>query len=327
MSDGTPHGATLDGATLNSGIGGEPTLRFERRLRHSPAKVWRAVTDPAEMTHWFPAAVETELRPGAPMRFTFPGEAVGDGGWDGEVLEVDEPKVFMFRWNADVLRIELVPDGDGCRLVFTQTIGGGRTGLLGAGRTAAGWDSCLAQLAAALDGTTLAARTDWLSPMAHYIAEFGLGDGTATRTEGGWRLRFARDLVWEPPAVTWVLLTGDTEVGATPPVRAINEIVPAGRVTRAEAPTVLVYEWLHDGEAAGTVTWELCSDPELGERVELTQTVPAHLTDLVPKAMAAWHLQLELFFAAVMGEARCAWSDERVADLTRHYAGATRPSA
>jgi uncharacterized protein YndB with AHSA1/START domain len=306
-------------ATLHT-VNGEPTLRFERRLRHSPAKVWRAVSDPAELAHWFPAAVEAEPRPGAPMRFTFPEEE--PGRWDGEVLEVDEQKVFMFRWQSDVIRIELVPDGDGCLLVFTQTIGGGRAGLLGAGRTAAGWDTCLDQLAGRLDGTTPPERADWLAPVAHYVEKFGLGAGTATRTDTGWELRFARDLVWKPPAVTWAVLTEGADVVAEPPVRATNEVIPAGAVVTVEAPRVLEYEWLHDGEPAGTVRWELVSDPDLGERVELTQTVPAHLAGTLPRAMAAWHLQLELFFAAAMGDVRCAWSRERIAELTRHYAGA-----
>jgi uncharacterized protein YndB with AHSA1/START domain len=306
-------------ATLHT-VGGEPTLRFERRLRHPPAKVWRAVTDPAEMAHWFPAAVELRLRPGAPMRFTFGDGALVDGTSDGEVLEVDEPRVFMFRWNSDVLRIELVPDGDGCRLVFTQTIGGGRTGLLGAGRSAAGWDACLDQLTARLDGTTAPARTDWRTPVEHYVAKFGLGEGTATRTADGWELRFARDLVWQPPATVWEVLTGG-ETGDTPPALATNEVVPAGRVTEVRAPRVLEYEWLHDGTPAGTVRWELCSDPRLGERVELTQTVPEHLADRCPAAMAAWHLRMELFFAATTGEVRRAWSGERIAALTEHYAG------
>jgi uncharacterized protein YndB with AHSA1/START domain len=313
-------------ATLHT-VNGEPTLRFERRLRHSPAKVWRAVTDPAELVHWFPAAVETEPRPGAPMRFTFPDAAPVDGDWDGEVLEVDEPKVFMFRWSKDVLRIELIPDGDGCLLVFTQTIGGGQLGLLEVGRTAAGWDRCLDELCAGLDGTTLPARTDWLSPMEYYITKFRIDEGTAVATADGWELRFARDLVWKPPATVWEILTEGADVGATPPVRATNEIVPAGRVTTADAPHVLAYEWLHDGEPAGTVRFELISDPKLGVRVELTQTVPARLTDVVPPAMAAWHLQMELFFAATMGEVRCAWSGERIAELTKHYAGATSPSS
>jgi uncharacterized protein YndB with AHSA1/START domain len=261
-------------------VNGEPTLRFERLLRHAPAKVWRAVTDPAELKHWFPTAVEAELRPGAPMRFTFPEEAVVDGTWEGEVLEVDEPKVFMFRWNEDVLRIELIPTNDGCRLVFTQTIGGGQIGLLGAGRTAAGWDTCLDQLVAQLDGTTVPERTDWLTPMTHYISKFGLDKGTVLSTSDGHEVRFARDLVWKPPTDTWRILTKAMANGA----------VPTGRVTREEPPHVLEYECGKD-----TVRWEFLSDPKLGERVELTV-----LTDQPTPALTAWRQHLTQFFAAAL---------------------------
>lgn len=305
-------------ATL-SYVNGEPTLRFERRLAHSPAKVWRAVTEPAELRHWFPAAVEVELRAGGPMRFTFDDEAVVDGTWDGEVLEVDEPRVFMFRWSGDVLRFELIPDGDGCLLVFTQTVGGGRTGFLAAGRTAAGWDTCLDVLSARLDGTTAPERTDWLTPMTHYLAKFGVDAGTAEPTGDGWRLSFARDLVWRKE--TWNVLTEGAEITGTPPARATNDLVPAGRVVEVEPPRVLAYEWLHDGTPAGTVRWEFHSDPRLGERVELTQTLPARLAHLRAPALAAWHHHMELFFAATMGDNTCAWSDERVAELTKRYAG------
>jgi len=122
-------------------IDGRPVLRFERQLAHPPAKVWKAITDPAEMAHWFPAAVDfpgavdTELKPGATMRFTFPDAAPLDTTGEGEILEFDPPKVYAFRWNTDVLRFELVPDGSGCRLVFSQTLGGGWVGRLAAGRS------------------------------------------------------------------------------------------------------------------------------------------------------------------------------------------------
>jgi uncharacterized protein YndB with AHSA1/START domain len=308
-------------ATL-SYVNGEPTLRFERRLRHSPAKVWRAVTDPAQLKHWFPAEVELELRPGTPMRFRFPGEASMASVWTGEVLEVDEPKVFMFRWDSDVLRVELVPDGDGCLLVFSHVIGGGEIGFLQAGRSAAGWDTCLDLLVARLDGSPAPEETDPLAPIAHYLEKFGLDKGTVTRVDAGWRIHFVRDLVWRPPSDTWQVLTEGVEITDEPPTRATNGNVPAGRVVAVEPERVLEYEWLHDGEPAGTVRWEFHSDPKLGERVELTQTVPAPLADLRPLALASWHLHLELFFAAVMGEVRCAWSRERVTELTKRYSDA-----
>lgn len=70
-------------------IDGKPVLRFQRRLGHPPHKVWKAISDPAELRHWFPAEVETELRPGAGMRFTFPDEAPIDAGGEGEILGLD----------------------------------------------------------------------------------------------------------------------------------------------------------------------------------------------------------------------------------------------
>ncbi|MGH3448361.1 MAG: SRPBCC domain-containing protein [Nocardioidaceae bacterium] len=80
---------TSDLATLQT-IEGKPGLRFERRLAHPPEKVWRAVTDPAQMKHWFPASVETELRAGASMRFSFGEDFDLDGEYaDGQILELD----------------------------------------------------------------------------------------------------------------------------------------------------------------------------------------------------------------------------------------------
>jgi uncharacterized protein YndB with AHSA1/START domain len=305
-------------ATMQT-INGEPVLRFERRLRHAPEKVWRAVSDPAEMVHWFPAAVEAELRPGAPMRFTFPDEAVVDGVWEGEVLEADPPKVYMFRWNQDVLRFELIPDGDGCLLVFTQTVGGGWIGKLGAGRTAAGWDSCLNAMVAQLDGEPVVPFDDWLVRTERYVDDFGLSEGTVREVEGGLEVHFARDLVWKPAQDVWATLVEDSSLDSEPPLRATNAQFPAGRLTTVDAPHVLEYEWLHEGEPAGHVRWAIESDPKLGVRVELTLSLPASLAELRPTALAEWHVHMAMFFAAVHGDVRCPWPADRVEELTKYY--------
>ena len=69
---------------------GRPAVRFQRSLRQPVDAVWRVITDPGELGHWFPCAVELELRVGGPMTFTFaPGETQS-----GEVLELDPPRVF-----------------------------------------------------------------------------------------------------------------------------------------------------------------------------------------------------------------------------------------
>ena len=36
-------------------------LRFERRLDHSPERVWRAITEPEELAHWFPPGEELQV--------------------------------------------------------------------------------------------------------------------------------------------------------------------------------------------------------------------------------------------------------------------------
>ncbi|TNC20673.1 SRPBCC family protein [Amycolatopsis alkalitolerans] len=242
-------------------VGGATVLRFERRFKHPVEKVWRAISDPAEMAHWFPAAVETELKIGAAMTFTFPGEAPIDGSRGGEILELDPPKVYAFRWNSDVLRFELVPDGDGCILYFSQTLGGGGLGRLGAGRNAAGWDHCLGALDARLDGREPEAFTEWLPAMQHYLDVFGLAEGTRADTAEGAELRFALDLVWKPvdDACKHVARLADT----------VKE---------------------------GAVRWELFADPDFGTRVELTHTVPAEHADA---ELAAWPARLKELFAAV----------------------------
>ncbi|GAA0610534.1 SRPBCC family protein [Kutzneria viridogrisea] len=306
-------------------INGNPVLRFERRLAHPVAKVWRAVTDPAEMANWFPAAIQTELAVGARMRFTFPEQAPVDGTGEGEVLEYDPPRVYAFRWNNDVLRFELVPEGEGCVLHFSQVLGGGPLGRLGAGRNAAGWDHCLDALLAQLDGGSVG-TFEWLPKMERYIEVFGLGAGEVVPTDSGCELRFARDLVWKSTKELWNFITEEQSVqpGDGAPLRATNGYVTAGEVVTAEAPTLLEYRWLHEGEPVGLVRWRFAFDAQLGSRVELTQTVPARLADQAPTALAAWHTQLELFFAGVHGDIRCPWPTGRTEQLADHYAGLFR---
>jgi uncharacterized protein YndB with AHSA1/START domain len=300
-----------------------PMLRLERRLKHPPSKVWAAITDAAELAHWFPAAVDAELKVGATIRFTFDGEQKST---EGEILALDPPKVFAYTWNGDELRWEITPDGTGSMLVFTHTFGRGEPAIakLAAGRTAAGWDVCLAALQAWLDGETFEPPQRWLEPMESYINEFGLAEGAVLEQPDGDLVRFGRDLVWKPTGEVWSILTegGEVAVGARPPAPATNGYVPAGPVTAVEAPRVLEYEWLHDGAAAGRVRWEIIHDPLEGTRVELTQTLPAELVDLRATALAAWHTQLDLLFAATHGEVRCPWPTEQTESLEKHYAEA-----
>ena len=139
-------------------------LRFERRLNHAPERVWRALTESEDLKHWFPTDIIGERREGAPLRFRFWPEAVelsaaemeqmgidlDDPELPGELLVWDPPRIFEVRWNADQVRWELEPDGDGTRLVLVTWLLGEQAPQGTAG-TAAGYHVCLDQLEELLD--------------------------------------------------------------------------------------------------------------------------------------------------------------------------------
>ncbi|MFJ8913511.1 SRPBCC family protein [Amycolatopsis sp. NPDC102389] len=260
-------------------VGERPALRIERRLAHRPERVWRAITEPSELAKWFPAAVTVDLRPGGTIEFTFEGEETPTVG---EVLEADEPRVFAFSWNDDVLRWEITPEGDGSRLLFTHTFGRGEPAIarIAAGRTAAGWDSCLVALAALLDGEDHEPPRDWVGPIEAYTEEFGLAEGEVLETGDGKVIRFRRDLIWKPLDEVWALLASE---------RA------SGTVTREEPPRLLELSL----PRGGVVRWEFSHSELDGTMVELTQTVPAGQDDVVPEALRSWREKLKEFFAAV----------------------------
>src|SRR4051812_32529323 len=83
-------------------IDGRPALRFERRLAHPIETVWHAVTDPAELEHWFPASVTVDLRVGAAMRFEFT-EYEDIPPSTGLVTEYEPPRLFAFDWSGTTL--------------------------------------------------------------------------------------------------------------------------------------------------------------------------------------------------------------------------------
>jgi uncharacterized protein YndB with AHSA1/START domain len=88
-------------------VDGRPALRVERRLDHSVERVWRAITEPAELARWFVA--EAQWTPA--LGEEFPG---------GEITELDRPRRFAWVHGGQHFAYDLTADGDGCRLVFTH---------------------------------------------------------------------------------------------------------------------------------------------------------------------------------------------------------------
>ncbi|MEB3370866.1 SRPBCC family protein [Saccharopolyspora mangrovi] len=295
-------------------INGHPVLRLHRVLAHPPATVWKAVTAPAELSAWFPARVEfDQTTPGAPMRFHFDGAEEPE---TGEILEADEPKVFAFRWNTDVIRCELLPHEQGCLLVFTHTLRGPDSDRPSAARHGAGWLICLDALQAGLEGAT--SEFDmalWFARAEGLVELFGLGQGQVHADERGWTIRFERDLVQSPQQV-WDLLTegGNPGIGDEPPLPATHGYGQATTVTGAEPARALSYGWAGGGQ----VVFELREQHPIGTRLVLTHTI----TDPGQRAtlLAAWHTHLELLFAALHGDVRCPWPAERTEALREHYA-------
>jgi uncharacterized protein YndB with AHSA1/START domain len=128
-------------------IENRPALRFERRIAHPIEDVWRAVTEPGELAHWFPAEVTVDdLRPGGRMSFAFPDDAFPPS--DGEIKECEPPRRFAFDWGEEHLRFELEPIAEGTLLRFTHVL----TARDQAARDAAGWHVCLDRLEQRLTG-------------------------------------------------------------------------------------------------------------------------------------------------------------------------------
>jgi uncharacterized protein YndB with AHSA1/START domain len=154
----------LDGKLERDGDRGR--LTFTRSLRHAPAKVWRALTEPEGLKEWFPDG---------PPRGTFAeGETVyfGTGdGFEGKVVSVDPPRLLEYTWGGDTLRFELRPDGDGTVLTLTDTFD--EYGK--AARDGAGWHACLDMLGFALDETTPPGDNGarWREVHPGYVERFG----------------------------------------------------------------------------------------------------------------------------------------------------------
>lgn len=309
---------------------GRCVLRFERRLAHSPEKVWRALTERDEQKHWFPAELDIDPRVGGTIDWVGPD---GDVWSSGTVTVWDPPRVFEHLADGERLRFELRPEDDGaaCLLLFTHAF----DDRAGSASFAAGWHGCLdgleRWLAGAADPET---PYQWAEQHEIYFDEFGLLEGTTTPGDDGHVVRFER-VFTQPVDAVWATLMSSAEPGtevaqgARPPIAFTHGFDTAGPIDRVDealpAPTkwgetgkLLEYGWSLEGAPGGNVCWEIVAGPGGMARVILTQTVPDALAEHRITALAAWHTHLELLAEHLAGRTPC-WPDDRTKQLLDHY--------
>ena len=80
-------------------------IAFELDLPHAPAKVWRALTEPALLGEWLLPVLDLELLPGAEFRFQAPPQPGWDGAVQCRVLEIDADQVGEKAW-SDHARVQ-----------------------------------------------------------------------------------------------------------------------------------------------------------------------------------------------------------------------------
>jgi uncharacterized protein YndB with AHSA1/START domain len=114
------------------------TLVLVRELRHSPEKVWRALTDPANLREWAPFDADRSLGTvGTKVKLTTVGAPTPQVS-ETTVTRADAPRALEYKWGGFDMRWELEAVGGGTRLTLWTNIDR-RYMAMGA----AGWHICL----------------------------------------------------------------------------------------------------------------------------------------------------------------------------------------
>jgi uncharacterized protein YndB with AHSA1/START domain len=127
--------------------GDQWTLVFARVLRHPPAAVWDALTDPAALAQWAPFEADRGLdHLGAATITMIDGDIRLDS--PSEVRLAERPRLLEYTWGEDLLRWELTPVDAGTQLTLRHTHGN-RSWIP---KLAAGWDLTVGTIDDLLDG-------------------------------------------------------------------------------------------------------------------------------------------------------------------------------
>jgi len=96
------------------------TLILVRELRHSPATVWQALTDPSQLREWAPFESDGSLgTAGSTVKLSTVGTPQVS---ETTVKRAEAPRLLEYSWGGNDLRWELAPLGRGTRLTLWHNI-------------------------------------------------------------------------------------------------------------------------------------------------------------------------------------------------------------
>jgi uncharacterized protein YndB with AHSA1/START domain len=161
------------------------TLLLVRELRHPPAMVWQALTDPAHLSEWAPFDADRNLAAVGPVKLSTAGTPRPQVS-ETTVKRAEAPRLLEYSWGGSDLRWELEPLGSGTRLTLWHNIDR-RFISLGA----AGWHICFDVLDRLLTGT----------PIGRIVAGQAMKFGGWQRLNAEYARQFGVETPhWPPPA-------------------------------------------------------------------------------------------------------------------------------
>ena len=153
------------------------TLVLVRELRHPPARVWEALTDPDHLREWAPFDSDRSLGAVGTAKLTTVG-APTPHVTETRITRADPPRALEFNWGGQDIRWELEPLNSGTRLTLWHNIDRRYISM-----GAAGWHICFDVLERFLAGDSIG-RIVGADAMtcagfqrlhAEYAAQFGQG--------------------------------------------------------------------------------------------------------------------------------------------------------
>jgi|SRR5579872_3142985 len=156
-------------------VGEKWTLVLVKELRHSPDKVWQALTDPTQLREWAPFAADSDLgKAGNTVNITWVG---APAPIETKVTRAEPPRLLEYNAGDNDMRWELEAVGNATRLTLWTVIDRNYISM-----GAAGWHIALDVLEQLLSGTPIGRITGpeamkfegWQRLNVEYAQQFGV---------------------------------------------------------------------------------------------------------------------------------------------------------